>query len=386
MIYQKYEQDSRLLVQKALKTMLARIPKQYDNEYLEYQKDLKLKHLLQINLIAQAAYAFYSIADWYVLADVGQLAITTKLIYTIMVSIITLYLFKYHRKIEIFDLLLPSSIIGASALWFYLVNLSASPNVTIYIYSSLVFVLLANLSIQVRFLPALIVSFIITSIGFIGVYHAIDGAIEQFILYLLSYMPILVFSLVMSWVSTYKSRSIFLHHKLDSFNRQTLELMAHTDMLTGVDNRRYFERRAKKAISDHANNEQPVSLLMLDIDHFKAINDTYGHDVGDEVLKKMSDVCKTVLRSNDLFARYGGEEFIALLPNTPQKNAQIIAERLRQKIEQASVIVQGYGPIYFTASIGVTLIDYDNCTFNDAIKQADIALYAAKSAGRNLVK
>ena len=386
MIYQEYEQESRLLIQKTLKTMLARIPKQYDNEYLEYQKDLKLKHLLQINLIAQIAYAFYSIADWYVLADVGQLAIATKLLYTIIVSIITLYLFKYHRKIEIFDLVLPCSIIGASALWFYLVNLSASPNVTIYIYSSLVFVLLANLSIQVRFLPALIVSFTITIIGFVGVYYAIDGAFEQFVLYLLSYMPILVFSLVMSWVSTYKSRSIFLHHKLDSFNRQTLEMMAHTDMLTGIDNRRYFERRAKKTISDHTNNEQPISLLMLDIDHFKAINDTYGHDVGDEVLKKMSDVCKTVLRSNDLFARYGGEEFIALLPNTPQKSAQLIAERLRQKIEQASVIVQGHEPIYFTASIGVTLIDYDNCTFNDAIKQADIALYAAKSAGRNLVK
>ncbi|MDY6451289.1 GGDEF domain-containing protein [Acinetobacter faecalis] len=385
MIYQEYEQESRLLVQKALKTMLARIPKQYDDEYLEYQKDLKLKHLLQINLIAQAAYAFYSIADWYVIADVGMLAITTKLLYTAIISVITLYLFKYNRKVELFDLILPCSIIGASALWFYLVNLSASPNVTIYIYSSLVFVLLANLSIQVRFLPALIVSFTITIIGFVGVYYAIDGAFEQFVLYLLSYMPILVFSLVMSWVSTYKSRSIFLHHKLDSFNRQTLEMMAHTDMLTGIDNRRYFERRAKKTISDHANNEQPISLLMLDIDHFKAINDTYGHDVGDEVLKKMSDVCKTVLRSNDLFARYGGEEFIALLPHTPQENAYLIAERLRQKIEKSPIIVQGYGPIYFTASIGVTLIDYDKYTFNDAIKQADIALYVAKSAGRNLV-
>lgn len=385
MIYQEYEQESRLLVQKALKTMLARIPKQYDDEYLEYQKDLKLKHLLQINLIAQAAYAFYSIADWYVIADVGMLAITTKLLYTAIISVITLYLFKYNRKVELFDLILPCSIIGASALWFYLVNLSASPNVTIYIYSSLVFVLLANLSIQVRFLPALIVSFTITIIGFVGVYYAIDGAFEQFVLYLLSYMPILVFSLVMSWVSTYKSRSIFLHHKLDSFNRQTLEMMAHTDMLTGIDNRRYFERRAKKTISDHANNEQPISLLMLDIDHFKAINDTYGHDVGDEVLKKMSDVCKTVLRSNDLFARYGGEEFIALLPHTPQENAYLIAERLRQKIEKSPIIVQGYGPIYFTASIGVTLIDYDKYTFNDAIKQADIALYIAKSAGRNLV-
>lgn len=386
MIYQEYEQESRLLVQKALKTMLARIPKQYDDEYLEYQKDLKLKYLLQINLIAQAAYAFYSIADWYVIADVGMLAITTKLLYTAIISVITLYLFKYNRKVELFDLILPCSIIGASALWFYLINLSASPNVTIYIYSSLVFIVLANLSIQVRFTPALIVSLIITIVGLIGVYHAIDGAIEQFILYLLSYMPILGFSLVMSWGSTYKSRSIFLHHKLDSFNRQTLEFMAHTDMLTGINNRRYFERRAKTTISDHANNDKPISLLMLDIDHFKSINDTYGHDVGDAVLKKISDICKTVLRNNDLFARYGGEEFIALLPNTPQKNAQFIAERLRQKIEQASVIVQGYGPIYFTASIGVTLIDYDNYTFNDAIKQADTALYAAKSAGRNLVK
>lgn len=385
MIYQEYEQESRLLVRNALKTMLARVPKQYEHEYLEYQKDLKFKYLLNINLIAQVAYALYSIADWFVISDVGFISIFYKLVYTLFASAITLYLYKYHRKIEIFDLVLPCSIVGASVLWFYLINLSASPNVPIYIYSSIVFIVLANLCIQVRFMPALIVSLIITIVNLTGVYHAIDGAMGQFILYLLSYMPVLAFSLVMSWGSTYKSRSIFLHHKLESFNRQILELMAHTDMLTGIDNRRYFERKAKTTISDNTHDEKPMALIMFDVDHFKLINDNYGHDVGDAVLKKIADVCKTVLRNSDLFARYGGEEFIALLPNTKEENAYLIADRLRKKIEQTPITVSKIGPIYYTVSVGITMVNYDKETLNDAIKHADTALYSAKSAGRNLV-
>ena len=385
MIYQEYEQESRLLVRQALRTMLARIPKQYEQEYLEYQKDIKLKYLLHINLIAQAAYALYSIADWFVIADVGLITVFYKLIYTLFASSITLYLYKYHRNIEIFDLVLPCSIIGASALWFYLVNLSDSPNVPIYIYSSIVFIVLANLCIQVRFTPALVTSFMITMVSMIGTYHAIDKSLGQFFLYFLSYTPVLVFSLVMSWGSTYKSRNIFLHHKLESFNRQILELMAHTDMLTGIDNRRYFERRAKTTIIDNATDEKPMALLMFDVDHFKSINDNYGHDAGDAVLKKISDVCKTILRNSDLFARYGGEEFIALLPNTKEENAYLIAERLRQKIEQTPIIISNIGPIYYTISVGITMIDYHKDTLDDAIKHADTALYSAKSAGRNLV-
>lgn len=385
MIYQEYEQESRLLVRQALRTMLARIPKQYDQEYLEYQKDLKLKYLLHINLIAQVAYALYSIADWFVIADVGLTTVLYKLVYTLFASSITLYLYKYYRKVEIFDLILPCSIIGASALWFYLVNLSDSPNVPIYIYSSIVFIVLANLCIQVRFTPALIISLLITIVNLVGAYYATEKVLGQFILYLLSYTPVLVFSLVMSWGSTYKSRNIFLHHKLESFNRQILELMAHTDMLTGIDNRRYFERRAKATIIDNSIDQKPMALLIFDVDHFKLINDNYGHDVGDAVLKKISDVCKTVLRNSDLFARYGGEEFIALLPNTKEENAYLIAERLRQKIEQTPVIVPNMGPIYYTISVGITIIDYHKDTLDDAIKHADMALYSAKSAGRNLV-
>lgn len=385
MIYQEYEQESRLLVRQALRTMLARIPKQYDQEYLEYQKDLKLKYLLHINLIAQVAYALYSIADWFVIADVGLTTVLYKLVYTLFASFITLYLYKYYRKVEIFDLILPCSIIGASALWFYLVNLSDSPNVPIYIYSSIVFIVLANLCIQVRFTPALIISLLITIVNLVGAYYATEKVLGQFILYLLSYTPVLVFSLVMSWGSTYKSRNIFLHHKLESFNRQILELMAHTDMLTGIDNRRYFERRAKATIIDNSIDQKPMALLIFDVDHFKLINDNYGHDVGDAVLKKISDVCKTVLRNSDLFARYGGEEFIALLPNTKEENAYLIAERLRQKIEQTPVIVANMGPIYYTISVGITIIDYHKDTLDDAIKHADMALYSAKSAGRNLV-
>jgi diguanylate cyclase (GGDEF)-like protein len=126
-----------------------------------------------------------------------------------------------------------------------------------------------------------------------------------------------------------------------------------------------------------------LSFLMLDIDHFKAVNDTYGHAVGDEVLKHFTSICLNMARSLDVIARIGGEEFVVMLPETDAQGAYIFAERFRKSIEQSSVKVDEH-VLKYSVSIGISVLHVDEDTdVGDIIKRADEALYRAKESGRN---
>lgn len=130
---------------------------------------------------------------------------------------------------------------------------------------------------------------------------------------------------------------------------------------------------------------EALSLLMLDIDHFKEINDTYGHKVGDIVLQRLSAVMRETLRTIDVIGRLGGEEFAILLPETDLQRAAEIAERLREIISRAEVVLDGGMPLHFTASIGVTALQEKDTNLDILLNQADMALYQAKEGGRNKV-
>lgn len=160
-----------------------------------------------------------------------------------------------------------------------------------------------------------------------------------------------------------------------------LEELASTDRLTGLRNRHYFETTALREIERSKRYYLPLSLLLFDIDHFKRINDYYGHQMGDEVLIKVSQLIQKQLRINDLFARWGGDEFIILLPNSPLQAALQTAEKIRALIE-----TYDFSPIEkVTLSIGTAEFSADQ-TMGDWIKRADEALYLAKNSGRNTVK
>ena len=128
-----------------------------------------------------------------------------------------------------------------------------------------------------------------------------------------------------------------------------------------------------------------ASLLIFDIDFFKKINDTYGHDIGDEVLRILAEISRKEMRYSDVLARFGGEEFIVLLPNTSLEDASVIAERLCKKIEQHQICIENKFFINFSVSIGVAQLEPQQKDLNLLIKQADIALYEAKKNGRNQV-
>ncbi|WP_051261499.1 GGDEF domain-containing protein [Desulfovibrio inopinatus] len=172
----------------------------------------------------------------------------------------------------------------------------------------------------------------------------------------------------------------------ETLERKQEELihLAATDMLTGLINRRAFMDLANQALSIAKRHNKPLSLFLLDIDHFKRINDVYGHDIGDLALKHVACTGNNALRAEDVFARFGGEEFVALVPMTTPERALYVAERMRRSIENDH-FVANEKKIYCTASIGISCFGQHALTVDQLLKSADEALYAAKSKGRNCV-
>ncbi len=161
---------------------------------------------------------------------------------------------------------------------------------------------------------------------------------------------------------------------------QILAETSRTDGLSGLLNRRHWEDAVWAQFERCRRNGARAALLMLDIDHFKSINDRYGHPAGDEVIRGVSDILREALRENDVPGRYGGEEFGILLPDTPAAGAQVIAERVRKRIEAAALTRSG---LRATVSIGVAELGADDVEYAVWISHADRALYAAKERGRN---
>jgi len=156
-----------------------------------------------------------------------------------------------------------------------------------------------------------------------------------------------------------------------------------TDPLTGLFNRRHFTELCQLEEGRARRHGFPFSVLMLDIDHFKRINDTYGHPVGDQAIKAVADVCTKALRPHDLLARYGGEEFVLTLPQTDSEGARTVAERIRTMTE-ALTVPSEQGPVRVTVSIGISTYQ-TGLEFDRVVQRADEALYEAKQSGRNRV-
>lgn len=161
--------------------------------------------------------------------------------------------------------------------------------------------------------------------------------------------------------------------------------LAATDTLTGLMNRRAFSEAVLREIATADRYEFPISLLMLDVDHFKKVNDTYGHAAGDAVLVALANVLGTLGRKSDYVARWGGEEFVVTLSHTGQDGARIVSERLRRMISETQIAIPDGAPLSVTASIGVAM-HRSKETLDELIARADAAMYAAKTNGRDRVE
>jgi diguanylate cyclase (GGDEF)-like protein len=172
-------------------------------------------------------------------------------------------------------------------------------------------------------------------------------------------------------------------HQLQAANAQ-LQQLSRTDRLTGLYNRGHWEESLKGAYARHQRYCNATSLVMLDIDHFKRINDTYGHQAGDKVIEEIARLIHEHVRETDMAGRYGGEEFGVVLSDTDKTNGWVFAERLRKAVEGLEVLHNGQS-IRFTISLGVADLSQPSINYADLIAWADHALFASKKAGRNRV-
>ena len=176
------------------------------------------------------------------------------------------------------------------------------------------------------------------------------------------------------------------HDKLHQMLENSVSL-AYTDALTGIYNRRYMDAHLDRKIMEVANTQKPVSVMIFDIDHFKRVNDNYGHASGDQVLKTVAQRVSGSIRDFDLLARYGGEEFVVIMPSTPADISLMVAERLCGMIANNPFEASGSeSPLDITVSIGVATTTDPMVTADELLRRADAALYEAKNGGRNQVR
>lgn len=177
-------------------------------------------------------------------------------------------------------------------------------------------------------------------------------------------------------------RDLTEHKRIQS----QLENMATIDSLTGLANRQAFLQRAKDEFNRARRYARPLTVVMIDIDHFKAINDQFGHATGDEVLRQAAAICHSSLRGSDFMGRVGGEEFVLLLPDTSHTSAYHVAERMRAHLSETPIELENGTILNITASFGVASMNGDDSDFNMVLERADKAMYYAKHGGRNQVK
>ncbi|MCC6245136.1 MAG: GGDEF domain-containing protein [Gemmatimonadaceae bacterium] len=171
---------------------------------------------------------------------------------------------------------------------------------------------------------------------------------------------------------------------LDLDRAQTeLARLASRDPLTGVFNRGFFMERLEAEAGRHFRTGDPLTLVMLDADHFKSINDTFGHTTGDRALVAIATTCESQMRATDVFARYGGEEFVALLPATSRSEGAAIAERIREAVASLHLTADDGRAIPLTVSVGISILSSPDPGYRRLFDSADGALYDAKRGGRN---
>ena len=192
---------------------------------------------------------------------------------------------------------------------------------------------------------------------------------------------ILLEALMMAFILSYRIKT------LEKIKAQQKELtrLVDTDPMTGLYNRRYFDRKSEELIAAMASNHQELTLIIADLDHFKAINDTYGHDIGDKVIIEFANILTTQQRKDDIACRYGGEEFVLLL-HCSLHDAKSVAERIREKAANTRIKSNDAQAVKFTVSLGVHSVAHASTTIKETLSIADKALYKAKNNGRNCVE
>ena len=275
--------------------------------------------------------------------------------------------------------ILTSIIIGASRYLFFTIGYSANAASITLILITVIVILINQLKISQ--LKKVIFMIVVNTGLYAGMYHVILShfGLKADIIgkIVISYIPASIFGGLLTY---------YLANYIVSSNSSYLELkrQAQYDFLTGLKNVRQFNRLIESAKLESKQTKKPLALLFIDIDHFKYINDTYGHPAGDEVLRELGRLLSQCIQSGDHAFRNGGEEFSILMRNAEEAQAFELAESIRRKVEQHPFYLPNGSDQYITISIGIAVSSGDS-RLTDIVHDADTALYQAKNSGRNQV-
>lgn len=359
-----------------------------------------------IDLLHALAYSGMGVFETYSIDLMGQLWIASRFVQSI--SLLVAPLFLYHRSSTYKALAILAAYVAATALLIAAiftcvfpecliagVGLTAFKVVSEYI---ICLVLLGSIYMHLRtrgyfdddVLRWIIVSVLLTICSELvfTTQTGIDGPSHMMGHYLKIFAFLFIYKATVEVGLKKPHRLLYRNLKQsETALRQVLQevqKLAVTDSLTGLLNRRHFFELAEHELRRAKRYSRPLSAIMLDVDHFKQINDTYGHAVGDTVLREVAQVCMRETRNVDVLGRYGGEEFVIVLPECETHAAREVAERLRQSIAELSVNTPE-GPVQVTASLGVASLSSQSMTLDALIAAADTALYSAKRGGRDNV-
>jgi diguanylate cyclase (GGDEF)-like protein len=368
------------------------IPSELKQGFLEFQYQNNLKFIQLMNLVGFTMFLLYGLADWFLLGDVGQISILVRCVLYVTLLPATLWFIRQSHDVGLLELLLPASTVVGTIFWFELLLRAQSQHIASYIYAGIIFVVFPSLGIRTWFSAALgYVAFI--SVVILLYAFKLSGAEGMaWKVYQLALLPFVLISLFIAWHNTYTSRRLFLSTVIEGLTKEELKkanlqliTQSQTDFLTGLPNRYLLSDRVQQLIAKANRDNTRFAVIYVDLDRFKPINDTYGHAVGDALLRDAAARMVQCVRESDTVARIGGDEFVVLLPMIEDhQHAKLVAEKIRDAVNQAFMI--GDIRIAISSSLGIAIYPEHGKDADALSMAADLSLYRAKELGRNRVE
>jgi diguanylate cyclase (GGDEF)-like protein len=383
----------RDLVNASLNNWRLPIPPALGKDFLRHQYRQNANFMLLITVIGHLAFYSYAIADYLLVPEIFDWSLILRTLFIGTLLPLNLYLIRKVQDITFLELVFSASLMLATVMWLgVLLPRAQNEIIHFYVYASIIFVVVLNLVIRSNYWLAVTISLLHTVATLFFVYLLNHGEWEAIFVYSIVYLPVLYFSLFISWHNTHTARRLFLLSVVESLDKAELEeanrklsLLAHTDSLTGLPNRVLFDDRLRQAVIKARRDGGRLALMFIDLDHFKPVNDTYGHAVGDLLLQEVANRMVGCVRESDTVARIGGDEFEVLLPDIEKNDdAQLVADKIRDAVARP-FNVNGIR-LDISSSIGIAIYPEHGTSGLDLGKNADAALYRAKNGGRNRVE
>lgn len=370
-------------------------PEDVESYFQHTIREKRVRHVFLTSLLGAVVYLLFSISDYLLLPDVYKhvLAFRFLVAFPLFMAVCFLFARIEHHLWREASVVCTAWALGAATCW--IIAQSRSPYVAQQLAGFCLFMVYGNVVLRFRFLPSLVISFV-----FIVFFAALTFNADHIPTVLsVNNLILMVSTAVMSLVGNYwhehQERRSFLLAERDAARKKelqhandTLEALSYRDGLTTIHNKRYFDMRFPRLLADAQDSGRPLCVVFIDVDHFKAYNDNYGHPAGDAALVRLAErISMNFRRRDEIIARTGGEEFVGLLPGLSSQQAFEFAEKIREDVELLGLphAHSSTAPVV-TVSIGVTVaLPGRPISPQDLLKAADAALYEAKQRGRNQV-